>query len=60
MNFIYLFKTINKYVRLIIIKFFFFRYKVHVVSKDTEGGLPLSDDRKFNPFTERKIENPTT
>ncbi|XP_057333763.1 proton-coupled amino acid transporter-like protein pathetic [Microplitis mediator] len=36
------------------------KYKVHVVSKDADGALPLSDGRKFDPFTERKIDNPTT
>ncbi|XP_074101259.1 proton-coupled amino acid transporter-like protein pathetic [Cotesia typhae] len=36
------------------------KYKVQVVSKDVEVATPLANSKNFNPFTERKIDNPTT
>ncbi|XP_057334976.1 proton-coupled amino acid transporter-like protein pathetic [Microplitis mediator] len=36
------------------------KYKVQVVAKDPEVAVPLTDHKSFNPFTERKVDNPTT
>lgn len=34
------------------------RYKVQVAPRDVENGL--GDEKSFDPFAERKVENPTT
>ncbi|KAL6426251.1 hypothetical protein ACFW04_009051 [Cataglyphis niger] len=36
----------------------YFRYKVQVASRDVEAAL--ADEKSFDPFAERKVENPTT
>lgn len=38
--------------------YLYFRYKVQVASRDVEAAL--ADEKSFDPFAERKVENPTT
>jgi len=36
----------------------YFRYKVQVAPRDVE--VALGDEKNFDPFAERKVDNPTT